>query len=128
MRKRTVLPPGFVAGAFESRADSTKVEAYFRVNGGPEPVLIPLPEYMMRRIFRLGQAFGLVQLKYLEAGTHLVIGSADIPQLVENLKRLNKLVNDPGTLKYSKALLKVLAPDGQPLNRHVAIFTGPKFA
>lgn len=96
------------------------------MNGGPEPIVIHLPEYMMRMLFRLGQAFGLSQLKYLEAGVHFVIGSADVPQLVENLKRLNKLVNDTGALKYSNALLDVLAPDGKPLDRHVAIFTGRK--
>jgi hypothetical protein len=69
----------------------------FRVTGGGEVVDIRMTLDSMRRLFHLGYAFNLRQLKYLEFGASLLIGSTDVPEFQRNLLKLKELVNDPET-------------------------------
>jgi hypothetical protein len=92
MRKALISGSG-VATLFESSAPAGS--SFFRVNGGPQSVEIELPTELMYRLYRLGQAYGMRQLRYLESGVRVVIGSVEMPSFVGDLHRLRRLLNDP---------------------------------
>lgn len=48
----------------------------------------------MHRLFRLGQAYGIRQLRYLEPDVKIVVGSVEMVDFLKDLRRVNELVND----------------------------------
>jgi hypothetical protein len=108
MKNRTQLPEAFVRKNFESNSDL----CYFRINGGPEPVVLNMPAFMMRRLFRLGQAFSLHNLKCLEPDVKVAIGSYELPNLLRELNQLLEWVKEPEATKYVSRLVEAITSAG----------------
>lgn len=83
-----------------------------------------MPRVVIRRLFRLGQAFNLRQLRCLEPDVKVVIGNVDVPELVRDLEQLKRLVNDEETRWYADAILSALEPEPSGHKKFVAVFTG----
>lgn len=98
MRKRTQLPSGVVHKYIGPPiAQKSEPDCSFRISCGDRVIDLPMTRDAMRRLFHLGYAFNLRQLKYLEFGASLIIGSVDAPDFQRNLRRLKQLVNDRET-------------------------------
>ena len=91
MTKRRVVNDDAAQQFFDQTGD---VDSYFRFNGGAEPVTVPVPASVMYRLFRLGQAYGIRQLGYLQPGVKVLIGSVELPEFADGLRWLRTLVND----------------------------------
>ena len=101
--------------------------SWFRVNGGPQSVEIELPTELMYRIYRVGQAYGMRQLRYLESGVRVVIGSVDMPSLVGDLHRLRGILNDPDLGPILSRLIEALECPPGYANKSVAVTCGDYF-
>lgn len=78
----------------------------------------------MHRLFRLGQAYGIRQLRYLESDVKIIIGSVEIREFVRDLHKLRGLVNDEVVHEYIDGLLAALeAPPGLE-SKSIAVSTG----
>jgi hypothetical protein len=124
MRKRSISGSG-VAALFDPGASAGS--SYFRVHGGSQSIEIQVPTELMYRLYRLGQAYGMRQLRYLESGVRVVIGSVDVPSLVGDLHRLRQLLNDPELDPVVSRLIDALElPPGYD-NKSVAVTCGEYF-
>ena len=92
MRKRIQLNYEIVKSSFDASLEEVDNSSYFRINGGVEPVTILTPTSLMHRLFRLGQAYGIRHLRYLEPEVKVVVGSFEIPDFLRDLRRLLALV------------------------------------
>lgn len=124
MRKRNSLNYEIVKSLFDSNAEGEAGGSYFRVNGGAAPVTVEIPTSIMHRLFRLGQAYGIRQLRYFEPNVRIVVGTVEIPEFARDLHKLMALVNDEVLHDYVGQLLVALeAPPG--INaKHIAVATG----
>jgi hypothetical protein len=124
MRKRNSFSYEIVKSLFDPNAEGENGGCYFRVAGGTEPVTITIPTSIMHRLFRLGQAYGIRQLRYFEPNVRIVVGAVELPEFVHDLRRLVALVNDEVLHEYVNRLLQVLeAPPGIAA-KHIAVATG----
>jgi hypothetical protein len=97
MHKKTRVPLGVAQRYVGPPVAQTGPDSRFRVSGDGRVTDIPMTRDAMRRLFHLGYAFNLRQLKYLEFGASLMIGSVDVPDFQRNLLRIKELVNDHET-------------------------------
>ena len=77
----------------------------------------------MHRLLHLGQASNIRQLRFLEPNGKLVIGSVDIPDLVNDLNWLKQLVNDEVLSYYIDTLLGFINSGSGLAAKHIAINT-----
>jgi hypothetical protein len=124
MRKTPISGSG-VATLFEASVVPGK--SFFRVNGGPQSVEIELPTELMYRLYRLGQAYGMQQIRYLESGVRVVIGSVDMPSFVGDLHRLQKLLNDAELCAVLARLIEASERSPGYANKSVAVTCGDYF-
>jgi hypothetical protein len=125
MRKAPISGSG-VASLFE--ASGPPGSSFFRINGGPQNIEVELPTGLMYRLYRLGQAYGMRQLRYLESGVRIVIGSADMPSFVGDLHRLRKLLNDAELAAVLSRLIEGLESPPGYANKSVAATCGDYFS
>lgn len=124
MRKRTQLNYEIVKASFDASLEEVDNASYFRVNGGPDAVTIPIPTSLMHRMFRLGQAYGIKGLRFLEPEVKIVVGSVDVPNFVRDLHRLLALVNDEVLHEFVGRLVSSIeAPPGAAA-KHISVSTG----
>lgn len=123
MKKRTTLNYETVKHMFEQNPDEEQDSSFFRVLGGAEPQTLVVPVSIMHRLFHLGQAYNIRQLRFLEPNVKLVIGSVEIPDLVNDLNRLKQLVNDEVLSYYIDTLLGFINSGSGHAAKHIAITT-----
>jgi hypothetical protein len=124
MRRKTVINYEVIKHLFDQNSEQDGQESFFRISGGEEPVTISIPASLMHRLFRLGQAYNIKKLRYLEPRVKLVIGSTEISDFMSDLDRLKKLVNDEVTHYYTNNLLSALNKGGGPTGKHIVVSTG----
>lgn len=124
MKKRNTFSYETVKAHFDPAAESEGCDAYFRVNGGPVPVTLPVPRSVMYRLFRLGQAYGIRQLRYMESESRFIVGNVEVPGFVSDLQRLKGLVNDEVLHEWVDQLLAELESGPGSGAKHVAVSTG----
>ncbi len=124
MRKRNSLSYEIVKSLFDPNAKEEDGGCYVRIGGGTEPVTITIPTSIMHRLFRLGQAYGIRQLRYFEPNVKVVVGSVEIPEFVRDLRRLVALVNDEVLHEYVNRLLSELEAPPGVASKHIAVATG----
>jgi hypothetical protein len=127
MRKRNSLNYETVKTLFEASLEGEDGDSYFKVNGGPAPAVVRVPTSIMYRLFRLGQAYGIRQLRYLEPEVKIVVGTADVPEFVSSLRRLLALLNDEVLHEHINRLLTVLEDAPGLSGKSVAVSTGSYF-
>jgi hypothetical protein len=124
MHKRTSLNYEYVKTLFDASKDGDDGASYFRVNGGPESQTLPTPTSVMHRLYRLGQAYGIRQLRYLEPEVKIVVGSTEMGEFLKDLRGLLALVNDEVLHEYVGRLVQAIeAPPGTE-GKSLAVSTG----
>lgn len=124
MKKRNSFSYEIVKSLFDPDAEGEDGGCYFRVGGGSAPVTVSIPVSIMHRLFRLGQAYGIRQLRYFEPNVRLVVGTVEIPEFVRDLRRLIALVNDEVLHDYLNQLLQELESPPGIGAKHIAVATG----
>jgi hypothetical protein len=125
MKKQNSFAGDAVNSLFE--VDASASSSYFRLNGGGTSVAIEIPTTLMHRLYRLGQAYGLRQLRYFESGVKIVVGTVEMPEFVADLHRLRTLINDAELHQYLDRILAALeAPPGIS-SKSVAVSCGDYF-
>jgi len=124
MRKRIQLNYEVVKSSFDASLEAADASSYFRISGGTEPETIVTPTSLMHRLFRLGQAYGIRHLRYLEPEVKIIVGTFDLPDFLRDLRRLLSLVNDEVLHELiCRLILSIEAPPGVG-SKHVAVSTG----
>lgn len=127
MRKRNSLNYETVKALFDEASEAEGGDSYFKVSGGPSPTVIEVPTSIMHRLFRLGQAYGIRQLRYFEPEVKIVVGTVELPEFVSDLRRLLGLLNDEVLHEYINRLLSAVdAPPGLSV-KTIAVSTGSYF-
>jgi len=124
VRKKIILNYETVKGLFDPTAESENGGSYFRINGGATPISISIPTSIMHRLFRLGQAYGIHQLRFLEPEVKIIIGTVDAPKFVHDLRKLRGLVNDEVVHEYVDKLVVALEAPPGIASKSVAVSTG----
>jgi hypothetical protein len=127
MRNRKSINYETVKALFEANGDRELGDSYFEVRGGGTSVLVAVPTSIMHRLFRLGQAYGIRQLRYLESEVKMIVGTDDLPAFAKDLRKLLSLVNDEVLHEYVNALLAALDPDAGLSFKSVYVSTGDYF-
>lgn len=124
MRKKNSYNYATVKSLFDPELEGVEGVSYFRVNGGMDPTTIKVSPSLMHRLFRLGQAYGIRQLKYLGPDVKIIIGSVEMPEFLRDLKKLLTLVNDE--VLHDKVNELVAAIVGSPggASTSVSVSTG----
>ncbi len=81
----------------------------------------------MHRLFRLGQAYGLRQLRYLESDAKFLVGQVEIPEFVQDLKKLLSLINDEVLHDVIKPLVSAIEAHPGSSRKHVIVSSGRYF-
>ncbi|MFC4859684.1 hypothetical protein ACS8MQ_00875 [Pseudomonas sp. MAHUQ-62] len=123
MQKRNSLSYETVKHLFDLGPDNRSDGSFFRVMGGDQPETILVPISVMYRLYRIGQAYGIRQLRYLEPSTRVIVGKAEIPSFSQDLKKVSELVNDEVLRHYVSELLAAIESAPGPTAKHVAIET-----
>ncbi len=77
----------------------------------------------MHRFFRLGQAYNLKKLRYLEPESMFVIGHSEVQEFIKDITKLLQIINDEELHGYINKLLGALDHGGTSLNKNIAIKT-----
>ncbi|PNH90236.1 hypothetical protein C1M56_02935 [Vibrio diazotrophicus] len=126
MRKRNNINYGTVLALFDTTSDSENTGSSFKIFTD-EPVVIECPTSIMHRMFRLGQAYGIRHLRYLESGCKIIVGVVELPSFKKDLEEIRSLVNDEVLHKYIDLILaEIVKPSTR--NKHIAISTGNYFS
>jgi hypothetical protein len=128
VRKRNSLNYETVKSLFADASEAEDTDSYFKVSGGSStPTVVQVPTSIMHRLFRLGQAYGIRQLRYFEPEVKIVVGTVELPEFVGDLRRLLGLVNDEVLHEHINRLLTALeSPPGLSV-KTVAVSTGSYF-
>ena len=127
MKKQTALNFTTVRALFEAETAGQESDSYFRVNGGEQSVTLNVPSAVMHRLFRLGQAYGIRQLRYFESDVKIVVGSTEMPSFLRDLRRVFDLVNVE-VLRHHLGLLITEIESGPGATfKNVAVVTGNYF-
>jgi len=127
MQKRNKLSYETSKLFFDPTAEGEIGSSFFEVRGGLEPVRVDVPVSVMYRLFRLGQAYGLRQLRYFDANSKLIIGQTEIREFHRDLTKLTALLNDDVLNQYVRQLVAAIdAPPGHTF-KHLAVSTGDYF-
>ena len=110
MRRRTQINYSIAKRYIGPATESTGAGSGLQItwSGGATRVGMTLQE--IRSLFHFGYAFDLRQLKFFEFDTSLVIGSADVPEFINNVARVKDLVNHVETKALCDRVLTAL-PD-----------------
>ena len=127
MKKRNSLSYETLRSLFDPSSPEEAGGSYFRIGGGESPVVVNIPTSLMHRLFRLGQAYGLRQLRYFESDKKLVVGTYEIPEFVNDLQRLRSLLNDEVLHDYIDRLVSELQSPPGLGSKHIAVSTGEFF-
>jgi hypothetical protein len=127
VRKRNSLNYETVKALFDANLDAHGNGSYFKVSGGAEPEVFQVPTSVMHRLFRLGQAYGLRQLRHFESEVKVVVGTIEIAELASELRRLLGLVNDEALHEHLNKLLTGLESPPGLVAKTVAVSTGSYF-
>lgn len=112
--------------AFDAEADNAG-QSYFKVGGPSGTTVLEMPTSVMYRMFRLGQAYGIRQLRYLDSDVKIIIGKVEMASFVKDLHRLMDLINDEVLHHHVRLLLAEIARHGDPSAVHAAVSTGDYF-
>lgn len=126
MRKRNRLNYGTVRSVFDAEADSDG-DSYFKVGGPEGTTTLHFPTSIMFRMFRIGQAYGIRQLRYLDSDVKIIIGQVEMPAFVKDLHRLLELINDEVLHHHVGLLIAEIGRHGAPSSVHAAVATGDYF-
>lgn len=126
MRKRNKLDYGTVLAAFDAEADSAG-QSYFKIGGPGGTTVLEVPTSVMFRMFRIGQAYGIRQLRYLDSDVKIIIGKVEMAAFVKELYRLLELINDEVLHYHVRILLTEIGRHGDPASVHAAVATGNYF-
>lgn len=126
MRKRNTLNYATVRAVFDAEADNAG-DSYFKVGGPNGTTLLTFPTSVMYRMYRVGQAYGIRQLRYLESDVKLIIGSTEMASFLRDLARLMELVNDEVLRHHVNELTAAIKEHGDPSTVHAAVATGAYF-
>lgn len=126
MKKRNSLNYGIVNALFDTSAESENGGSYFKVFGNEEPETLNIPTSIMHRLYRLGQAYGIRQLRYFESECKILVGSNEIKEFIKDLEKLRVLLNDEVLHKYIDILLDSLSKPSVK-TKHIAVSTGNYF-
>ncbi|MET0814933.1 MAG: hypothetical protein ABWX88_07045 [Pseudoxanthomonas sp.] len=110
----------FLDAAREDEANAS----YCIVRGGGEPQRIDLPPPIAHRMFRLGQAYGLKQLRYFESGAKFLVGQAELGEFQDNLEKLFALVNDDVLHAYADELICAIEAPSGPTPKTITVSAG----
>jgi hypothetical protein len=128
MRKRNSLNYETVKALFDKTSEVKGADSYFKVSGGTStPTVLQVPTSIMQRLFRLGQAYGLRQLRYFEPEVKIVVGTVELPELIRDLRRVLDLLNDELLHDHINRLLVALESPPGLSARTVAVSTGSYF-
>lgn len=127
MKKKNSINYETVKAMFDPYAESEQGGSSFRIHGGVEPVTIGIPKSLMHRLFRLGQAYGIRQLRYFESETKIIVGTVEVPEFVDDLRRLRSIVNDEVLHEHLDKLVKEIEMPPGPGAKHIAVSTGQYF-
>ena len=127
MRKQNSLSYVTVRALFDVDAEGEDANSYFKVGGPQGPATIKVPTSVMHRLFRLGQAYGIRQLRYLEPDVKIVVGSVEIVDFLKDLRRVLELVNDEVLHHYVGQLVAEIEAGSGPKDKYVAVSTGNYF-
>ncbi|GHA52523.1 hypothetical protein ACFFLZ_12910 [Photobacterium aphoticum] len=122
MKKKIKLSYEVSLALFKDDVDLESSDSFFKIMGD-DVVKLTLPTSIMHRLFRLGQAYGIKHLRFLESECKLIVGVAELSQFVGDLKKVLKLINDEVLHVYINRILDEIS---KPSNkrRHIAISTG----
>lgn len=126
MRKRNQLNYDTVRSVFDVEADDTG-NSYFKIGGPDGSATLYMPTPVMYRMFRIGQAYGIRQLRYLESDAMIIIGQVEMPKFVQDLQRLLKLINDEVLHHHVGLLIAEISRHGDASAVHAAVATGDYF-
>ena len=126
MRKRNKLNNSIVSNMFDTDSDSEKNSSYFKVYGDLEPKFIEIPTSIMHRLYRLGQAYGIRQLRSFESETKVIVGSSEMKQFSTDLETLRNLINDEALHAYIEQFINVINKPSIKI-RYIAVSAGNYF-
>ena len=126
MRKRIQLNYSTVRSVFDAEADHVG-DSYFKVGGPEGTTTLHFPTSVMFRMFRIGQAYGIRHLRYLESDVKIIIGQAEMPSFLKDLHRLLELMNDEVLHHHIDLLIAEIGRHGTPSAVHAAVATGDYF-
>jgi hypothetical protein len=109
---------------YDAESPDTAAPLHFRVVGGGEPSTVTIPASVVHRLFRLGQAFNLHFMRYLEPDAKYMVGSTELSRFVKDLHRLKKVVNDEVTHQHVDALLRAINEPPGAEGKHIAVSVG----
>lgn len=124
MKKQNSLNYETVKALFDPEAEAENGGSYFRINGGTSPVTMKIPTSIMHRLFRLGQAYGIRQLRYFESEVKVIVGSVEVPEFVRDLHKLRALLNDEVLHEHIDKLLAELESPSGNSSRSITVSTG----
>ena len=124
MRKQNTFNYATVKSQFASSIELAYGKSYFRVNGRGDSTTVEFPSSLMHRLFRLGQAYGIRQLRYLEPEVKIIIGSVEVPEFLLDLKKLLGLVNDEVLHEKVNELITAITGSSGGTSTSVAVSIG----
>lgn len=127
MRKQNSISYETSRAFFDAESRAEAGGSFFIVRGGPQPIRIDVPTSVMHRLYRLGQAYGFRQLRYLESDAKFLIGQVEIPELLRDLKKLIELVNDEVLHDVLVPLVSAIEADPGASIKHVTVSSGRYF-
>lgn len=127
MRKQNSFNYATVKSQFDLSLESEEGKSYFRVNGGGDSTTVEVSFSLMHRLFRLGQAYGIRQLRYLEPEVKIIVGSVEMPEFLCDLNKLLSLVNDEVLHSKVNELMDAIARSPGGASTSVAVSTGDYF-
>lgn len=127
MRKRNSLNYEIIQSVFDPDSDAENGGSFFRIKCGTESETINFPTSIMHRLFRLGQAYGLRQLRYFESGKVILVGTVELPDFLKELDRLLSLVNDEVLHEQVKKIIDELQSEPGISKKSVFVSTGDYF-
>lgn len=124
MRKQNTFNYSTVKSQFDPSIELEDGRSYFRVNGGGHSTTVEVSSSLMHRLFRIGQAYGIRQLRYLEPEVKIIIGSVEMPEFLRDLKNLLDLVNDEVLHEKVNELIAAITGSPGGTSTSVAVSTG----
>ncbi len=79
--------------------------ASFKFNGAESNEVLRVPKSLMHRLYRLGQAYGMRHLRYLESDVKIIVGTPELQSFSKDLSKLRALLNDEVLHEYIDKIL-----------------------
>ncbi len=126
MKKRISLDYSLEKMQFKGSAAYESGGSVFIVHGGEKPLEVAIHTSLMHRLYRLGQAYGFRNLRYLESESKLIIGEIDVKSFLDDICKLKELVNDGALHECIDKLVNGIESVGDK-HKHIVVSTGNYF-